>query len=199
MGNISILSREEIGRDYTEARTLKRKLNNGDWVYVSEVLNELVENKIMIKADQRDDYKPLFVEPKNILFKSSSFLIDVNGIVAFTISIFLFVIKGSPFGSAVNVLFTNPLKFLLIAILVSIVSTTFHEFMHIIFSRNSRKINLNIVKAVATIPMTHVWTWSRFGRITAITSGMSSDAIFLLVLIMNNKVLELILLRHQYL
>ena len=191
MGNISILSREEIGRDYTEARTLKRKLNNGDWVYVSEenqllvlsdevarqinsselieeeVLNELVENKIMIKkADQRDDYKPLFVEPKNILFKSSSFLIDVNGIVAFTISIFLFVIKGSPFGSAVNVLFTNPLKFLLIAILVSIVSTTFHEFMHIIFSR---KINLNIVKAVATIPMTHVWTWSRFGRITAIT------------------------------
>ena len=46
------------------------------------------------KADQRDDYKPLFVEPKNILFKSSSFLIDVNGIVAFTISIFLFVIKG---------------------------------------------------------------------------------------------------------
>ena len=25
MGNISILSREEIGRDYTEARTLKRK------------------------------------------------------------------------------------------------------------------------------------------------------------------------------
>lgn len=60
--------------------------------------------------------------------------------------------------------------------------------MHIIFSRNSRKINLNIVKAVATIPMTQVWTWSRFGRITAITSGMSSDAIFLLVfLIMNNK------------
>ena len=186
MGNISILSREEIGRDYTEARTLKRKLNNGDWVYVSEenqllvlsdevarqinsselieeeVLNELVENKIMIKkADQRDDYKPLFVEPKNILFKSSSFLIDVNGIVAFTISIFLFVIKGSPFGSAVNVLFTNPLKFLLIAILVSIVSTTFHEFMHIIFSRNSRKINLNIAKDVATIPMTnhgdHLW------------------------------------------
>lgn len=85
-------------------------------------------------------------------------------------------------------MFTNPLKFFLIAILVSIVSTTFHEFMHIIFSRNSRKINLNIVKAVATIPMTHVWTWSRFGRITAITSGMSSDAIFLLVfLIMNNK------------
>ncbi|MDK6820705.1 hypothetical protein QP357_29500, partial [Klebsiella pneumoniae] len=78
---------------------LKRRLNNGDWVYVSEenqllvlsdevarqinsselieeeVLNELVENKIMIKkADQRDAYKPLFVEPKNILFKSSSFL-----------------------------------------------------------------------------------------------------------------------------
>ena len=50
MGNISILSREEIGRDYTEARTLKRKPNNGDWVYVSEVLNELVENKIMIKS-----------------------------------------------------------------------------------------------------------------------------------------------------
>ena len=69
--------------------------------------------------------------------------------------------QGSPFGSAVNVLFTNPLKFLLIAILVSIVSTTFHEFMHIIFSRNSRKINLNIAKAVATIPMTnhgdHLW------------------------------------------
>ena len=42
--------KEEIGRDYTEARTLKRKLNNGDWVYVSEVLNELVENKIMIKS-----------------------------------------------------------------------------------------------------------------------------------------------------
>ena len=54
MGNISILSREEIGRDYTEARTLKRKLNNGDWVYVSEVLNELVENKIMIKKPIRE-------------------------------------------------------------------------------------------------------------------------------------------------
>ena len=42
MGNISILSREEIGRDYTEARTLKRKLNNGDWVYVSE------ENQLLV-------------------------------------------------------------------------------------------------------------------------------------------------------
>ena len=65
---------EKKYRDYTEARTLKRKLNNGDWVYVSEenqllvlsdevarqinsselieeeVLNELVENKIMIKS-----------------------------------------------------------------------------------------------------------------------------------------------------
>ena len=69
----NIIKRRNRPRLY-EARTLKRKLNNGDWVYVSEenqllvlsdevarqinsselieeeVLNELVENKIMIKS-----------------------------------------------------------------------------------------------------------------------------------------------------
>lgn len=49
MGNILILLREEIGWDYIEVCMLKCKLNNGDWVYVLEVFNELVENKIMIK------------------------------------------------------------------------------------------------------------------------------------------------------
>ena len=96
MGNISILSREEIGRDYTEARTLKRKLNNGDWVYVSEVLNELVENKIMIKKPIREMIIS-HLSSLRISYLKLLFLIDVNGIVAFTISIFLFVIKGSPF------------------------------------------------------------------------------------------------------
>lgn len=56
-----------------------------------------------------------------------------------------------------------------------------HQCMHIIFSGNSRKINLNITKAVAKVPMTHVWTWSKSGRITAITSGMSLDTVLLLV------------------
>ncbi|MFC6347572.1 hypothetical protein [Vagococcus carniphilus] len=206
MGNIPILSREKVEPTYVEAHSLKRKLKNGDWVYISEgnqllilsdevvrQLNslelideesflELVESGILVeRSSSIDDKIKLSQEPKGGLFKALSLLIIICGIVAFFISVIEVFTKGFPFESAVNILFANPLKFFLIAIPISIVSTVFHEFMHIIFSGSSNKININITKAVATVPMTHVWTWSKLGRITAIVSGMSLDIIFLAV------------------
>lgn len=206
MGNIPILSREKIESAYIEAHSLKRKLKNGDWVYISEgnqllilsdevvsqfdspelideeSFKELVESGILVERfSQIDNKVKLSQEPKSGLFKAWSLLIIICGIVAFFISAIEVFIKGFPFESAVNILFTNPLKFFLIAIPISIISTAFHEFMHIIFSGSSNKINVNITKAVATVPMTHVWTWSKLGRITAIMSGMSLDVIFLSV------------------
>lgn len=215
MGNIPILSRKEIERGYVVARSLRRKLNGGNWVYVSEgnqllmlsneivsqldspqlmtkeSLKELIDSGIMVeKSYQRSERVSLVEEPDNNLFKFFSVLIDICGITAFTICIIILFTTELPFENAVNVLFTNPLIFFLIAIPVSIISTALHELMHIIFSGNSKKVSLNIAKAVATVPMTHVWTWSKLGRVTSIISGMSLDAILLLVTLemLNNRI-----------
>lgn len=205
MGNISILSREKITPKYVESLSLKRKLKNGDWVYISEgnqllilsdevvrkldspklideeSLKELVENKVLVEEScQSTNEVLLSEEPKSGLFKISSFFITICGITAFIISVIILFTKGFPFESAVSILFTNPLIFFLIAIPTSIITTVLHELMHIIFSRSSKKINLSITTAVATVNMTHVWAWSKSGRITAILSGISLDSIFLL-------------------
>ena len=215
MGNIPILSRKEIERGYVVARSLRRKLNDGNWVYVSEgnqllmlsneivsqldspqlmtkeSLKELIDSGIMVeKSYQRSERVSLVEEPDNNLFKFFSVMIDICGITPFTICIIILFTTELPFENAVNVLFTNPLIFFLIAIPVSIISTALHERMHIIFSGNSKKVSLNIAKAVATVPMTHVWTWSKLGRVTSIISGMSLDAILLLVTLemLNNRI-----------
>ncbi|TLG78430.1 hypothetical protein [Vagococcus zengguangii] len=206
MGNIPILSREKVEPIYVEAHALKRKLKNGDWVYISEgnqllilsdevvrkldspelideeSLTGLIESGILVEQSSSIDNKvKLLQEPMSGHFKTLSLLMIICGIVAFFISVIEVFTKGFPFESAVNILFTKPLKFFLIAIPISIVSTAFHEFMHMMFSGSSNKINVNITKAVATVPMTHVWVWSRFGRGAAIMSGMSLDVVFLAV------------------
>lgn len=204
MGNIPILSRKKIDSKYIAARSLTRKRNNGDWVYVSEgnqllilsdnvvrlfnspelideeSFSELVENGIMVKKSNLSEEETiLFEEPTSGLFKICSLLINICGVAAFTVSVIELFTKGFPFESTVKILFENPSMFFLIAIPVSIISTSFHEFMHVVFSGSSSKINLNISKAVATVPMTHVWAWSKSGRVTAIMSGMALDMIFL--------------------
>ncbi|MFS7401292.1 hypothetical protein [Carnobacterium maltaromaticum] len=94
MGNIPILSRKEIERGYVVARSLRRKLNDGNWVYVSEgnqllmlsneivsqldspqlmtkeSLKELIDSGIMVKKSyQRSEGVSLVEEPDNNLFK----------------------------------------------------------------------------------------------------------------------------------
>lgn len=46
---------------------------------------------------------------------------------------------------------------------------------------NSLKITTNLKKAVATVSLTHVWTWGLCSRVVAISSGMSIDSLLLFI------------------
>lgn len=182
----------------------RRRLRNGDWVYVSEgnqlvvltnetveklnslnnsensTLKELIDLGIVIKDVETSVIKEAFKEePKQVIFKVSRLIVTVLGALGLVFSLVLIVLYGFPFERAVDVMINNPMKFVFVAISTSIVTTIMHELMHVIFSSTQLKINLNVRKSIATVPLTHVWTWGLLGRVTAITSGMSLDSIIL--------------------
>lgn len=192
--------------DVRLTQTLKRRLRNGDWVYVSgagqlvvlsnetvEKLNsidlleertveELIGSGILTKDIETNvKKKSLRKEPDGGIFKAACLIMTVFGSLALILSLVFMALYGFPFVSAAEAMLNNPIKFMVIAVGTSIVSTMMHELMHIVFSTNVLRIDFNIKKSVATVPLTHVWTWSLLGRVSAITSGLSLDAVILLL------------------
>lgn len=198
---------------YQLTPTIRRKMNSGSWLYVSEnnqitvLSNEIVEglrsidsiedkwlavleDSGIVEEKNNSELKVVkFIkEPKGKLFQLSCALIIFLGIVAVIFNVCLLIINGSPFVSAVNSLVANPVIFIIIASVVSLVTTMLHELMHIIVSKNKLRLKFALKKAQVTVPITHVWTWSLSGRIATIVSGMSLDSCLLLILLFNLEV-----------
>lgn len=80
----------------------------------------------------------------------------------------------------------NFIKFILIGIIFSILTTFIHEIMHALFSNNLksffRVVNISLKKSTAFISLTHVWTWSLFNRLLAISAGVIIDFIIFVIL-----------------
>ncbi|EME3553145.1 hypothetical protein Q1I10_000457 [Enterococcus faecium] len=190
----------------------KRKLKNGEWIIVSRSGNPLVIDRntlnLLKKGKVNNDLlDSLFitmlndggflegtsgnikipVEPHSALFRFFSIFVLLAGFISFFMVILFLYLNGLPFKSSIIFLIENPLTGLAQLIVFTTLSTGLHEIMHLIFSNRlfskEKELNLCFKKAVATISMTHVWTWSLLGRMAAILSGICLDLCILLLLL----------------
>ncbi|MGO2564269.1 MAG: hypothetical protein ACTH8E_00650 [Brochothrix thermosphacta] len=206
LGNISILQGKEMISTVILSHNLKRKIKSGDWVYISEgnrlavlndetvkkinnldsldeeTLEELIDIGILIRGNIMDSKNTrLKKEPHNKFFKVVGLITLIIGLISFIFSFILMIVSGLPFEKTIDTMFNNPIKFIFLAIIASVITTILHEIMHIVFSANSLKITTNLKKAVATVSLTHVWTWGLCSRVVAISSGMSIDSLLLFI------------------
>lgn len=65
----------------------------------------------------------------------------------------------------------------------SLITTMLHELMHMLYAKTWKGKNggVKIVlrKSMATVTMTHIWVWSFWGRVTAVSAGIMSDLLIL--------------------
>ncbi|MGL4973369.1 MAG: hypothetical protein ACRC6H_09525 [Culicoidibacterales bacterium] len=185
---------------------LKRKMKNGMWIILSSSgVPLVVTEKILFQLQQENlntatfdiktfsdlekfdfignlhNQKKLNIEPRGIMIFIFRFSILIFGILSFFILITSIYNTGLPFHNISNFLIDQPFHFIVTLILSSVFFTFTHEFMHGVFANNlisSACLSLNFTKSVATINITHIWTWSLFGRLLAISSGILLDLIW---------------------
>lgn len=99
------------------------------------------------------------------------------------------------------------LSLILIGILFSIGTTIIHEFMHVIFSNNikniKRMLSISLKKSIAYVSLTHVWTWSTFSRLIALSARVMMNIVILSILLIFGTILnseiEMILISIMFL
>lgn len=80
----------------------------------------------------------------------------------------------------------RPVTSIFSVIFFSVLTTIAHEYMHIIFSGKhsiKKSVTIDLFRSVASVTITHVWAWSKFGRMIAVCAGMILDMIELLILL----------------
>lgn len=89
---------------------------------------------------------------------------------------------------------TNIFILLFVGIAFSICTTILHEFMHVVFSNNMRNVknllSISIVKSIAYVPLTHVWTWSLPSRLMAVAAGVMLDTIIFAIVLILRKIYD---------
>ncbi|WP_231453512.1 hypothetical protein [Enterococcus asini] len=194
----------------------KRKLRSGDWIIISSSGNPLVIDahtlRILCNKEINSDIFELhFIEllkeegflvdiyrlnripeePTSFKFKFFSFLMLAIGGVSLLGVVYYILYSGLPFSKSINLLAANPILGVIILVIFSILTTFLHEVMHLIYSNSLKsqdnKINISMTKAVATVSMTHIWTWSLIGRIVAIVSGICLDLLILFIVFFFNQ------------
>lgn len=93
--------------------------------------------------------------------------------------------SGIPFGNRIippNVPMCMSIIFM---VGFSIATTMIHEVLHMFYANTWKKQNggVKIVlrKSMATVNMTHIWVWSFWGRLAAVSAGIMSDLLILFV------------------
>ncbi|MEI2405331.1 hypothetical protein [Niallia taxi] len=75
---------------------------------------------------------------------------------------------------------------LLCVLLVAVLTSLLHEYMHIFFSHSGKRlkniIRVQFINSTATVSMSHIWVWSLFSRLIALSAGLISD-LFLLAMV----------------
>ena len=188
-----------------------RKLKNGSWILlaskdepivVDKETKDILLNKTLDPTLYEDGFTQIlreggFIEStseKNTeLCKESStkvwlFLrimilsIGLTSLISVLISIFIFRV---PIGDSLLPKDIPIGKSLLFALVFSLATTTIHELMHITFGESwhkTHKFNIFATRSVATVSLSHIWTWSLLGRIAAVCAGMAIDLFFLTIL-----------------
>lgn len=159
----------------------------------NEQLFEILENNGFL-IDKYETINDLPKEPRNIFFKIMQlFLMGLFGL-----SILLILWHGIPklIWNGLDVThFDREIPiFILIGIPFSIGTTMLHEFMHVIFSNNIKNIktmlSISLKKSTAYVSLTHVWVWSTFSRLIAISAGVMMDTMILSILLIIGTILN---------
>lgn len=85
---------------------------------------------------------------------------------------------GIPTGDKLINRSINPLSIIIFIILFTLLTTIIHEIMHLLFGQSNpswKSIHLSAKIAVAKVPLSHIWTWTVLGRITAVSAGIIAD------------------------
>lgn len=149
-----------------------------------ELISILEDNKFLTEFP---DYNlKLPEENKSFFWNILRTILFLIGIVSF-IFVFVFFLNNSQ--TFFNINFHNKIFNNIIFIIFFLLSTTFfHEMMHILFSQNwllkNRSIKLSLHKSISTVNMTYIWTWSLFGRLSALAAGIILDTSTLAILLL---------------
>ncbi|MGP1433592.1 MAG: hypothetical protein ACTTKP_04865 [Catonella sp.] len=156
-------------------------------------LFEILKNNGFL-IDEHNEINGLPKEPKNNIFR----MLQIFLMVVFGLSVLLLLLYGSQ-KLIWNSLYIVPFDrrifgLILIGISFSVGTTILHEFMHLIFSNNikniKRMLSISLKKSTAYVSLTHVWTWSVFSRLMAVSAGIMIDIVVLSILLVIGKVLN---------
>lgn len=191
--------------DHVLKPIFSRKLNNGEWLiladetapliveeelakslvkgsislhdYDVEVLNALKENNFYTTSTDQQNL-PL-EEKNNLKWRTFRYILFCIGITSILLTTILTFYNGIPNG---DVLTSNSVPLILTivyALVFSIITTILHELMHIIFSRSYKLkaggLRFQFIKSTVTVSMTHIWVWSFFSRLAALSAGLIFD------------------------
>ncbi|MHC9532264.1 hypothetical protein ACVPPR_02280 [Dellaglioa sp. L3N] len=192
-------------------KILFRKLNGGDWVLLTWkndpiIVNEKIKNDLILgNINKLSSDKQLMnilqssgfftedrLENLSLTEENNSFgwyfvrwtlliigMISVIGIVILTFFL------GIPTGNMLISDKVNIFKNLGFLLFFSLLTTIGHEIMHMIFGQTQLMpldFKVSLKQAVAKVSLSHVWVWTKLGRITAISAGIILDLFELLVL-----------------
>ncbi|GAB0171165.1 lantibiotic ABC transporter permease [Lysinibacillus sp. CTST325] len=153
-------------------------------IYDQEFINTLTETGFIQSIESENfDFSEENVAKKWTTLRKGILIVGFISLISIIVSTFFF---GIPIGSKLISKDTNIWVNILFIILFSIVTTSIHEVMHMLFANSWKKtkggLKLNFKKATATVAMSHIWVWSFLGRITAISAGVIFDLFLLSIL-----------------
>jgi len=127
-------------------------------------------------------------EDKTSSWKLARIVLFTIGLISLIVVISLFFLVGVPTGKNLIPADIDIWRFLVFIIVFYIPTVIMHEFMHMLFGKTlSQKyggLGVNISKNVAYVSLNHIWSWSLFSRISALSAGLILDLSLLAISLM---------------
>ncbi len=193
----------------TLKKIFSRKLKNGNYVILAADSEPLVVEEFALCISLDRSVLANCDENVITTFKDSGFfadtLLDVDAvipeepkgkkwnvlrqgmIIISVIALFCVLVcipfTGIPIGN--RIIPANVPMWLSVAFMVvfSVVTTILHELMHMLYAKTWKRQNggvkIVLKKSMATVTMTHIWVWSFWGRMAAVSAGIMSDLLIL--------------------
>lgn len=192
----------------TLKKIFSRKLKNGNYVILTADSEPLVaEEEFALCISQDSNVLVNCDENVIAIFKDSGFFADtlldtvipeepkgktwdvlrqgmpiISAIALFCVLVCI-PFTGVPIGN--RILPANVPMWLSVIFMIafSMATTMLHELMHMLYAKTWKRKNggvkIVLKKSMATVTMTHIWVWSFWGRVAAVSAGIMSDLLIL--------------------
>lgn len=188
-----------------------RKLKSGKYIVLADNTDPLVIDEALAKSliqgeHSLEGYNEEFI---SILRESGFFIESSNyiqavpnerndfmwhimrrvlffiGILSFSVILFTIPFIGIPIGNKIISSKVSIWVLSFFILIFSVITTLQHELMHIVYARTwmykSKGLHLVVKKATAVVSMTHIWVWSFWSRLAAISAGIIFDLLLLAI------------------